>query len=297
MVSLRCAVLLAIAMASTVLAQSIPTLNNVSLLGSVTLSGDVYTYSYSARNSSTSTGSVWTIGLDITQPIGGEPLNSTGLANGDGFLEDTAKAVADRPEAVPTIPIAGKAPVGWICSVPIDGRVVWGAESQNALIPPGGATGGYELTSRGLPGIRAITAEPFIDLAQLAILPPSGPSDLKRYDVQSADLQASVRFAAMTVGPTAPPATFGSKDFLRTIIHYKEQALSRGWIKDQGIGISLDAKLNAASASLARGDAKTAVNELNALLHEVDAQAGKQLSSEAVALLKFNTQYLISKIQ
>jgi hypothetical protein len=98
------------------------------------------------------------------------------------------------------------------------------------------------------------------------------------------------------VGPTAPPADFRLADFLQTIISYKEQAIQLGWIKDRGIGISLDAKLNAAQASLSRGDNRAATNQLSALLEEVDAQAGKQLSSEAVALLKFNTQYLISRM-
>jgi hypothetical protein len=50
------------------------------------------------------------------------------------------------------------------------------------------------------------------------------------------------------------PVSFNAARFLATIISQKEQAISQGWIKDQGIGISLDAKLNAAGASLARGD-------------------------------------------
>lgn len=100
-----------------------------------------------------------------------------------------------------------------------------------------------------------------------------------------------------TVGPVPTPSNPDANQFLQTIIGYKEQAIQQGWIKNQGIGNSLDTKLNAASASLARGDNKAAVNQLNALLNEVNAQAGKQLSPEAVALLQLNTQYLISKLQ
>ena len=50
-------------------------------------------------------------------------------------------------------------------------------------------------------------------------------------------------------------------------------------------------------AALARGQSRTAANVLNALINEVDAQAGKQISPEAAALLKINVQYLINKIQ
>jgi hypothetical protein len=77
---------------------------------------------------------------------------------------------------------------------------------------------------------------------------------------------------------------------------YKEQSLMLGWIDDPRIANSLDAKRNAAQGSLQQGDNNTARNQLNTLLIEVEAQAGKHSKGEAIALLKFNTQYLISKI-
>jgi hypothetical protein len=61
--------------------------------------------------------------------------------------------------------------------------------------------------------------------------------------------------------------------------------------------VALDANLNAARSALSRGNVNTTLNELRALLNQVEALSGKQLSPEAVALLKFNTLYLISKIQ
>ena len=77
---------------------------------------------------------------------------------------------------------------------------------------------------------------------------------------------------------------------------YKEEALTLGWINDAGVADSLDVKLNAALVALQRGDNGTAKNILRALLHDVDAQADQHLTSEAVALIKFNTLFLISKI-
>jgi FIMAH domain-containing protein len=139
-------------------------------------------------------------------------------------------------------------------------------------------------------------AQTFIDVNGLSIDPPTSPSDLPRYLSQVSTVKDRASAKGVTIAPSAPAVDLRAQDFLETIIGYKEQAIQQGWIKNQGIGVSLDAKLNAAQAALARGNNKTAVNILNALLNEVDAQAGKQLSPEAVALLKFNMQYLISKL-
>ncbi len=101
----------------------------------------------------------------------------------------------------------------------------------------------------------------------------------------------------LTIAPVAPPLNFVAADFLKTIQSYKEQAAEQGWISGAGIVTSLDVKLNVASAALARSDKATATNVLNAFLNEVSAQTGKTLSPEAVALLTFNVQYLITKLQ
>jgi hypothetical protein len=45
-----------------------------------------------------------------------------------------------------------------------------------------------------------------------------------------------------------------------------------------------------------RGNTRVAKNQLNAFVNEVNAQNGKALTSEAVALLKVNTQYLMGKL-
>jgi hypothetical protein len=296
MKQLRSRLALIATMASVVSAADLPKLTDVSVSANIMLSGNTFTYAYTVTNSSRSIGSIWTVSVDIAQSKGGASVSGDGLVNGPGFLVDSSTAVLARSEAVQMLPVAGQCPPGWVCSLAIDGHVVWGADSQNALILPGATVSGYQLTSRGLPGIRTFICDPFLDVGQLPIAPPSGPSDLNRYDKQLAELEASVRFQGSTVGPTAPPTHFVPVDFLKTVQSYKDEALKQGWIKNAGIGNSLDAKLGATGAALARGDNTAAKNQLNALLNEVDAQAGKQLTSEAVSLLQFNTQYLISRI-
>ncbi len=165
-------------------------------------------------------------------------------------------------------------------------------------LAPGQTLSGFQICSRGLPGLRRFTARPYVDVDAISILPPNGtPGDLQRYGKELEALEEAAGTSGLIPGPVGPPADFAAIDFLQTILKYKERATQLGWIKNRGILNSLDAKLNAASNALVRDNNKTATNELNALLHEVDAQAGKQLSPEAVALLKFNTEYLVSKLQ
>ncbi len=107
-----------------------------------------------------------------------------------------------------------------------------------------------------------------------------------------------------TVGPVLPPTPFVALAFLDTLTSYKHQAFALGWIKNRGIVQSLDAKLDNAKRQLQRNNKTAARNILRAFLNEVEAlwkgeehpYGGKQITSEAYALLKFNAEYLISKL-
>lgn len=85
--------------------------------------------------------------------------------------------------------------------------------------------------------------------------------------------------------------------FLDTLISYTYQAHSLHWIADSGIVTSLDQKLEAARPQII-ADRPSAKNILQSFVNELDAlnTQGNQITSEAYALLKFNAQYLISKL-
>jgi hypothetical protein len=58
-----------------------------------------------------------------------------------------------------------------------------------------------------------------------------------------------------------------------------EHCASQGLITSQGVANSLLAKLDAAQAAVDRGQTPVAINELQAFIHEVQAQAGKHIDS------------------
>ena len=255
----------------------------------------VLCFDYSILNPPANSGSIATLSIDISKQPGGADVSAEGVSDGPGADSSFSQTVLEDNKAVPMISVGLSAPIGWDVSLSVQGAAVW--LPANAGLPPGGNLFGLQICSRALPGIRTVLAAPYIDIQTLSIIPPNGTAaDLQRYEQDLNKTEADAGTVGITLGPVAPPAQFSALDFVKTIVSYKEQAFKQAWIDNSGSVNSLDAKLNAVQAELRRGDYRTAKNELDALVHEVDAQAGKHLTPEAVALLKFNSLYLISKL-
>jgi hypothetical protein len=189
-----------------------------------------------------------------------------------------------------TITITGT-PADWISNPSIGNGAIAGWSATSTVVAPGGSLSGFQLLAPGLPSIVEAFVVGDIHVDQLPNFPNGeAPESLPGSDITQNSLRVP------TVGPVSPPLNITPLTFLATIVSFKEQAFALGWIANGGIKNSLDAKLNAAQAALNSGNSREAKNQLNALLNEVSAQAGKQLTSEAVALLQFNTQYLINQI-
>ncbi|MFH0988579.1 MAG: hypothetical protein V1799_01015 [bacterium] len=101
-----------------------------------------------------------------------------------------------------------------------------------------------------------------------------------------------------TIGPVDPSSQFIPINWIDTLITYKHQAIELDWILNKGITTSLDQKLENARQQLQKGNTKTARNILEAFVNEVEAlnKQENQITSEAYALLKYNAEYLISKL-
>jgi hypothetical protein len=192
-------------------------------------------------------------------------------------------------------------PGWWGPDMPTDGPpywVSWTSPKEN-MIKPGNKLIGLELETRLLPGITDYYAEGYDP-------PPSFPEGMAPDSIPGYDdlTPYGPGIVGKTVGPVLPPTPFVALAFLDTLTSYKHQAFALGWIKNQGIVQSLDAKLDNAKAQLNRNNKTAARNTLQAFLNEVEAlwkgeehpYGGKQITSEAYALLKFNAEYLVSKL-
>jgi hypothetical protein len=75
-----------------------------------------------------------------------------------------------------------------------------------------------------------------------------------------------------------------------------EHAASQGLITSQGVANSLLAELNAAQAALDRGQTSVAINNLQAFIHEVQAQAGKHINSMHAQHMVMHAQMVIQAL-
>jgi len=160
-------------------------------------------------------------------------------------------------------------------------------------LEPTWSVNGFGLKSIGLPGV--VDAY-FQGKVKVLAFPDYGPGVKVDTLVRKLRLFPSNRVTRRTVGPVSPPSPFVPLQFVDTIISHKHQALELGWIDNEGIAKSLEAKLENVKKQLERDNTKTAKNVLQAFLNEVEVQKDKHLSSEAYALMKYNGEFLLSKL-
>jgi len=245
-----------------------------------------FIYNYEIYNPRANNGRITNVYLGIPRGVGDATMKSDGLKTECYIPKDIMAAVT---------PVGMEKPPHWDCGVGTHQMAGWSSSDHPYDIVPGQSLSGMVLTSYGLPGIRNVKVLPLI----VETVYPS----IEEYDVDMDELrkvqdqdEERVSFYGRTIGPTAPPAVFKTVEFLDYIIDLKHQAASLGWIDNAGIVTSLDVKLDNAKKKLSQGDNNTARNILGAFINEVEAQAGKHLTSEAYALLKYNAAYIMSNL-
>lgn len=77
----------------------------------------------------------------------------------------------------------------------------------------------------------------------------------------------------------------GSTSFTVVVTYESLHSLTRQFVGQRGILNSLEAKLNAAEAAAARGNAQAKAGALGAFINEVQAQTGKAISAQNAAIL------------
>ncbi len=130
-------------------------------------------------------------------------------------------------------------------------------------------------------------------------------------------------FKGTTIGAGDPPNRFVPLNLLDTLVSYKHQCVTLGWLTNvpeqgknedddkagEGIVERLDRRLDKAKDVLTKGDSVKARLELELFVKEVEQLYGKEdqgerskekgkevLTSEGYALLKYNAEYLIDRL-
>ena len=274
-------------------------------------SGQIFTYHYKITNGTNSSGKIWTVEIDISRKASSVAYDTVGLRYGRNYIEESFRraypSLADRivPVGFPVIHRR------WI---PAIANALTAVFFGTPLVSPGQALDSLILTSKALPALRRIVVEPHLSQeVWRAITPNLEDTSATALTLQQSDsIKESLRFRGLTVGPSAPPANFVALSFLDTLISYKHQAVSLGWLRDkrdedcdddekleEGIIRNLDKRLDKARRAIERGDSSKAKKELEKFVRKVEKirrRGEQQMTSEAYALFKFNAEYLISKL-
>lgn len=255
------------------------------------LSAGRYKYDYKILNPASNNAKIRSMSIFLAQDAAKDLVVSEDLAghcpNYLGSISDDAKAVFLMPS------VGSTAPAGWSCTYAqlegySSGAYSWGSDEKH-LLSPGSEVGGFSLTSFALPSIREVLIQPEIQYDKLS-------SEYEEDVDKIVSLKKKIKWTGMTIGPKAPPKVFDGASAVKGLSAVIVEAEKLGWLKTAGLFRSLEAKLEAASKKLESDDRKTALNILNALLNEVEAQKGKNLSAEAYALLYYNLDYILKQL-
>lgn len=290
-----CFLYLALIISPSLYSQQLPNLRKVNVHAEITVnsSAKLYYYNYTLTSDGINSGNVIRFEIDITRDLNSIMIDTLELRFEDNFTETSFRRhfPALREKIVP---------VGFPNSPEIwDGGITNNLTARfsgsELLIKPGETLSGFTLMSKGLPGIRPCIVSPDFDIDILYPMNPDTPDTA--YSFKQIDLdREAVKFRGLTIGPTAPPANFVHLDFLDTIISYKHQARDLGWIDNQGTADKYEDHFTSAQTNLQQGNINGARVSLNTVLTEVALDSATSLTSEAYALLRYNTEYLLNQL-
>jgi hypothetical protein len=101
---------------------------------------------------------------------------------------------------------------------------------------------------------------------------------------------------ARTIGPIAVPVPLIPLNFVDTLNNYVTQSRNLAWIKDQTTANKYLGRFNSAKASLQGNNIAAARATLGQVLTDVNVDSTANLTSEAYALIRYNTEYLLSQL-
>jgi len=166
--------------------------------------------------------------------------------------------------------------------------IFWGARRAEVRISPGGQLQGFNITSPGIPSIYQFYAIGY----SVVPTPEWEPDSVVGNDVDNS-------FKGRTIAPRTPPTPFNSLTFLDTIKSYINQSRTFGWITNQATADKYTALVDSAQANLSANPSRRGItkSKLDSVLVNVNVDSSTTLTSEAYALIRFNTEYVLQKLR
>ena len=171
-----------------------------------------------------------------------------------------------------------------------------GGPGSDMGVPADSSVGGFSIQSFGLPAIVNSYFQGLTGTVTFVESPPKEVYDLLR-PLRAFPINEVLRRA---VAPADPPTPFNGLGFLDTIKSYVNESRTLNWITTQATANKYTALIDSAKANLAaippqRGIAKAKLDSV--LVNVYPDSAAGLLTSEAYALLRFNTEYVMKKLR
>ncbi len=104
------------------------------------------------------------------------------------------------------------------------------------------------------------------------------------------------RVQGKTISPLVPQKPYVALPFLDTVTAYVMQSRAADWIKSQVIADKYFGYFSSAKTSLQQNNTNAARATLGQVLNDVNADSTSNLTSEAYALIRYNTEYLLTQL-
>ena len=254
----------------------------------------VFIYRYALENGAASTVAIWRMAIDISLPPGTSRPSAFGVAHGPGYFVAELSVPGRSLTTSEAIAVGLSAPQpGWRTTVGTDATARWIAVNDAALILPKQRLAGFSLASHGPPSLRRFTVAPYID-PQLAPVEPPQPDALEaeRFEQEFDQYVESQSVTGVTLAPSALKAMTPDA-LLANLASQLTQARTLRWISNDALTRNVTDKLHAARTAIARSQVDASGSILGRLRTEVAALSGKGFTSEAVALVDVNVQYVL----
>ena len=270
-------------------AQQLPFLYKVNVAAKVLLSKSqgYYDFYYTIENPSQNKGAVMSFEVDVSRDSTSIDLDTIGLI----FAHPSIQRNFNRRFPVlkqNIVPFSFyHLPPNWQTAL---GTIPYAATFLDILfLSPGQGVNGIELMSRGLPAIRSFIAEPvFDDDAYYGNREPDP-------DEEDSVTQI-INYYGKTVGPQSPPKVFLPIAWCDTISSYIIQSRILGWLSNQRTTNKYVCYFAKAKVELQSSNVAGARSTLQTVLSDVEVDSTNNLTAEAYALIRYNTEYLIVRL-
>ena len=187
-------------------------------------------------------------------------------------------------------------PIHWVGKfLPDRSRVHFDAAlfDSRGQIRPGHSQSGYRVIAA--PGPCAIVRYTILGYNNLANIPSN--VDTLTYSLNLLETYSnSNAIGGSTIATIPPTDPFVASVFIDTLESYVSHARLIGWIKDQPTADKYVDYFNSTKTSLEQGNNTPALTNLQQVLQQVNVDSTAKLTSEAYALIRFNTEYLLAHL-